>query len=105
MPESWQDPCNGKVAPRAAQDVTARALCEFDRIVPGLGATTIDTVDAGIITAWGATDIDDPNSGLHQRHEVGPWARDGWISVDTGKLTTAPLFAQRAAALAIEAAG
>ena len=64
----------------------------------------IDTVDAGIITAWGATDIDDPGSGLHARHEVGPWAAEGWISVDTGKLTTAPLFAQRAAALAVEAA-
>jgi hypothetical protein len=105
VPESWQAPCNGEVEPRAAHEIAVHALSELDRIVPGLGATTIDTVDAGIITAWGETDIDDPASGFHQRHDVGPSARDGWISVDTGKLTTAPLFAERAAILASEALG
>jgi 2-polyprenyl-6-methoxyphenol hydroxylase-like FAD-dependent oxidoreductase len=104
-PEGWQDACNGKADPGAAREVATGALCALARIVPGLGATAVDTVDAGIITAWGDTDIDDPKSELHQRHEVGPWARDGWISVDTGKLTTAPLFAQQAADLAMEAAG
>ena len=58
---------------------------------------------AGVITAWGATDVDDPASELHERHEVGPRAHDGWITVDTGKLTTAPLFGELAADLAIEA--
>jgi hypothetical protein len=104
-PGAWQDACNGQADPRTARDVVTDALRELARVVPGLDAAAIDTVDAGIITAWGDTDIDDPKSEFHQRHEVGPWARDGWISVDTGKLTTAPLFAQQAAALAIEAAG
>ena len=102
VPDSWQAPCNGTVAPQTAREITRHALAALDRILPGLGAATIDTVDAGIITAWGETDITDPESGLHARHEVGPWARDGWISVDTGKLTTAPLFATQAAALASE---
>ena len=104
-PEAWQTACRGEVAPRVARDVAVSALQELDRVVPGLGATAVDTVDAGIITAWGATDIKDPGSGLHERHEVGPWAVEGWVSVDTGKLTTAPLFGERAAALAVEAAG
>ncbi len=104
VPESWQPACDGEVEPRVARDVAAGALEALDRVVPGLGAMTIDTVDAGIITAWGATDIEDPASGLHERHEVGPWAAEGWVSFDTGKLTTAPLFAERAAALAAEAA-
>lgn len=104
VPESWRPACDGQAEPRVAHDISTAALRELDRVVPGLGAMAIDTVDAGIITAWGATDIDDPGSGLHARHEVGPWAAEGWISVDTGKLTTAPLFAERAAALAVEAA-
>ena len=103
VPDAWDAPCNGSVAPRVAREVAQAALAELDRILPGIGAATIDTVDAGIITAWGETDISDPRSGLHERHAVGPWARDGWISVDTGKLTTAPLFAEQAAVLASEA--
>lgn len=103
VPEDWQAPCGGEPESAVVQEVAADTLRELSRITPGLSAITVETVDAGIITAWGATDVDDPDSTLHQRHEVGPWVEDGWISVDTGKLTTAPLFAERAAALAIEA--
>jgi glycine/D-amino acid oxidase-like deaminating enzyme len=103
VPEAWQAPCGGETESDVARDVIDSTLGALSRITPGLGAITVETVDAGIITAWGATDVDDPDSTLHQRHEIGPWAHDGWISVDTGKLTTAPLFAERAAALAIEA--
>ena len=103
VPEDWQVPCGGEPESAVVQEVAADTLSELSRITPGLSAITVETVDAGIITAWGATDVDDPESTLHQRHEVGPWVEDGWISVDTGKLTMAPLFAERAAALAIEA--
>jgi glycine/D-amino acid oxidase-like deaminating enzyme len=103
VPEAWQAPCSGETEADVVREITADTLSALSRIAPGLSAMTVETVDAGIITAWGATDVDDPDSTLHQRHEVGPWAKDGWISVDTGKLTMAPLFAKRAAALAIEA--
>jgi glycine/D-amino acid oxidase-like deaminating enzyme len=103
VPEAWQAPCSGESEPALVREITADALGELGRIVPGLGGIAVDTVDAGIITAWGTTDVDDPQSALHERHDVGPRARDGWISVDTGKLTMAPLFAEQAAALAIEA--
>lgn len=104
VPQSWEGPCAGRVSAPIGRRVTADALRALDRIIPGLGVTGIDTIDAGVITAWGTSDVDDPASGLHQRHDVGPQAHDGWISVDTGKLTTAPLFAERAVALADKAA-
>jgi hypothetical protein len=54
-------------------------------------------VNGGIIFAWGNTDITDPDSGLHRRHDIGPRSYGRYHSVDTGKFTTAPLFARRLA--------
>jgi hypothetical protein len=51
----------------------------------------------GVIVARGSTDIDDPSSHLHQRHAIGPVSYGSYISVYTGKFTTAPLIAQRTA--------
>jgi hypothetical protein len=48
-----------------------------------------------VIFAWGDRDIDDHASELHSRDAVGVHDHDGYYSIDTGKLTTAPLFAQR----------
>ena len=50
-------------------------------------------VGGGVIFGWGSTDIDDPESGLHQRWRIGPRRHGPYVSVDTGKYTTAPLFA------------
>jgi hypothetical protein len=54
-------------------------------------------VGGGIILARGATDIDDPNSRLHQRTEIGPRVYSTYITVDTGKYCTAPMFAMETA--------
>jgi hypothetical protein len=64
------------------------------------GATPIE-VDAGVIIAHGRTDVDDPASGLHARTRIGVASVDGYHSVATGKLTTAPLFGVRAARRAL----
>jgi hypothetical protein len=48
----------------------------------------------GLIFAWGATDIDDAASELHDRHAIGPRSFGRYHSIDTGKLTTAPLYAR-----------
>jgi glycine/D-amino acid oxidase-like deaminating enzyme len=55
------------------------------------------TVGGGVIVARGATDIDDPKSLLHRRSAVGPAAYGSYITVDTGKYCTAPMFALDAA--------
>lgn len=54
-------------------------------------------VAGGVIVAQGDTDIDDPDSGLHRRFEIGVRSQGGYHTVETGKYTTAPLFAMQAA--------
>ena len=51
----------------------------------------------GHIFAWGQTDIDDAKSVLHERHAIGPRSFGRYHSINTGKLTTAPLFAKQMA--------
>jgi len=47
----------------------------------------------GYITAWGRTGIDDAASELHGRHAIGVHSTGDYHSIDTGKFTTAPMFA------------
>jgi glycine/D-amino acid oxidase-like deaminating enzyme len=69
------------------------------QVVPAVTRIATDTIDVrgGIIYALGDTDVDDPASHLHRRSEVGITTVAGWYhSIDTGKYTTAPLFAKEA---------
>ncbi len=50
-------------------------------------------VKGGVIVAWGETDIYDPASELHRRFEIGVTSHGRFHSVDPGKLTLAPYFA------------
>ena len=52
------------------------------------------TVKGGVIVAWGQTDIYDPRSELHRRFEIGVTSTGRFHSVDPGKLTMAPYFAE-----------
>ena len=54
-------------------------------------------VGGGVIVARGRTDIDDHSSELHERWRIGPTSTGRYHSIDTGKLTTAPLFAKTVA--------
>jgi hypothetical protein len=54
-------------------------------------------VRGGTIVAWGATDIYDIGSELHRRYEIGVTTHGRYHSLDPGKLTMAPYFAQRLA--------
>ena len=75
-----------------------RAVAELP---PELLAT--GEVHGGIVFAHGEGDIDDPDSNLHERHAIGASSFGRYHSVDTGKLTTAPLFAHRLAATILAA--
>lgn len=93
--------------PRALDEFQAKELWHdilagLRRIVPALEELTPSTVASwsaggGIIFAWGSSDIDDPGSGLHQRSAIGPQTHGTYHSIDTGKLTTAPLFGTQVA--------
>jgi hypothetical protein len=68
-------------------------------IVPTLGAVGREifaaaSVVGGNIFGWGSTDTDDPASELHRRHEIGVVSIGNYHSVDPGKLTMAPYFAE-----------
>jgi hypothetical protein len=55
-------------------------------------------VTSGIVFAWGETDIDDRDSALHKRNDIGVETRGRYHTVNTGKFTTAPLIATEVAA-------
>lgn len=60
-------------------------------------SSDLDVV-GGWITAWGDSGIQDRCSHLHKRHEIGVYSYFGgrYLSIDSGKYTTAPLFAREA---------
>ena len=74
----------------AHRDVAVMTVASFLGVIAGL---VVRDVSAGVIFSWGQSDIDDPQSELHERWDVGIHATDGYFSIDTGKLTCAPLFA------------
>jgi len=94
-PPAWESACNGQIDSRLTRPIAQEALKAFDSIVPGMLSSKIEAVDAGIICSWGESDISDPESEFHERFDVGVQSYDGYYSVDTGKLTCAPFFAQQ----------
>jgi hypothetical protein len=57
-------------------------------------ATAQLDLKGGIILALGSTDIDQKDSQLHKRSQIGPRSFGRYHTVDTGKWTMAPLFAE-----------
>jgi hypothetical protein len=96
-PEAWGEACSGKVDPALIKELGGRFLEAIEPWYPGIAASQPLLADAGIIVANGATDVDDRDSRLHDRTEIGVSSVAGYHSVSTGKLTTAPLFAVQAA--------
>lgn len=83
--------------PAKAAEVRDAICAGLTAIIPAVAALppeaiAASAVKAGIIFAWGQTDIDDPASVLHERHAIGPQTHGRYHTVDTGKLTMAPLF-------------
>jgi hypothetical protein len=87
---------------RARADIAQRVLTELSRVLPALRDGRLEPgqfeVRGGHIFAWGETDISDPSSRLHQRHQVGVMSVGRYHSVDTGKYGLAPLHAMVVAA-------
>lgn len=78
----------------------ARLMPEMGAAIEAAGAQA--QVAGGWISAWGRTGIADRRSELHRRFEIGPTRYGRYVSVDTGKYTTAPLFAHQAAKLVLD---
>jgi hypothetical protein len=83
-------------------EVLTGTISAMSEIMPCLaalkGASLPDAlVKGGVIVAWGETDIYDPLSELHRRYEIGVTSEGRYHSIDPGKLTMAPYFAERCA--------
>jgi hypothetical protein len=102
-----QDP---DLPPDQARRIVTGTLDHLRALLPGVADALTDdpalwTLKGGWITAWGRSGIDDAASELHQRHDLGVFSTGNYHSVETGKLTTAPLFAARACARILERHG
>ncbi|MDA1091930.1 MAG: FAD-dependent oxidoreductase [Acidobacteria bacterium] len=100
-PDGGADPLRVAIDGRDDQAIRRDAIAGFASVIPALAdqqeLLRTARVGGGYIMALGSTDIDDPVSGLHERHEVGPSMDGAWLSLETGKFCTAPMFGVRAA--------
>lgn len=95
-------------APNVGDDrkaaIVAESLAAMTRLMPGAADALAGPgvgrwqVRGGFISAWGRSGIEDPGSELHTRYAIGVSTRGNYHSIDTGKYTTAPLFAKEACA-------
>lgn len=90
LPETWADICRGKIDPDVMLTVWQNNLEGFRTIIPDLGAPEPTVIKAGVILANGLLDIDRTDSAFHRRDEAPVRIRDGYVSVSTGKYTSAP---------------
>lgn len=96
-PADWDAACRGDVPHDTAVSLARDMLTAIDAWYPGAALSQPLIVDAGAIVGYGKTDVNDPLSALHDRSRVGVDSAAGYLSVDPGKLTTAPLFGHEAA--------
>ena len=94
-PPAWPDELFGADAD-TVRSGTWQALTS---VMPALAdldpsALAAARVKGGVIFAWGHTDIDDPDSVLHERYAIGVQSTGRYHTIDTGKLTMAPHFGQ-----------
>jgi glycine/D-amino acid oxidase-like deaminating enzyme len=94
-PPDWRPELDGVLAKEVRAGIV-EGLADLVHGVRTLPAADLDDsrVVGGVIFAHGHTDIDDPASVLHERHEIGSSSHGSYHSVDTGKLTMAPRFAR-----------
>lgn len=96
-PQDWMAACQGIVSTDDFERMAKGFCSALDDWMPGMGKARAVQVDAGVIMAFGKSDVDDKASELHNRTRVGVTSSDGYHSLDAGKLTTAPLFAMQCA--------
>ncbi|NBC65152.1 MAG: FAD-dependent oxidoreductase [Bacteroidetes bacterium] len=92
-PETWDDPSRGNVSEKDFEMLSDLFITETAKWYPAIKNCKPKLVDAGVIVAHGETDVDHEESQLHKRAKIGVTSYDGYHSVETGKLTTAPMFA------------
>lgn len=93
-PTEWERMCGEGKNPGELREMAREIIAGFESIIPGVHEIRPLDIAGGVIFSWGESDIDDPESELHRRHEIGVESHDGYFTVNTGKFTSAPLFAE-----------
>lgn len=96
-PDSWEEACKGNVPKEEMDKLSDLFISATEKWYPSVRNFKPKFVDAGTIVALGRTDVHDEDSQLHNRSNVGVRSYGGFHSVETGKLTTAPMFAMETA--------
>ena len=96
-PPEWHQ----RLSQKTRLEVFRRSFREWLIRCPGLESIGFDEADVdpsgGVIMAWGSTDIDDPESELHTRYEIGVHSVDNYHSVNVGKYTMTPFLGLKTA--------
>ncbi|MCS5491175.1 FAD-dependent oxidoreductase [Algoriphagus limi] len=92
-PDDWEEAAQGNVPSQLANNLSSEFLDAIDKWYPGISESKPEIIDAGPIVAYGKTDVDDSQSSLHFRSELGFKSVGNYHSIETGKLTTAPMIA------------
>lgn len=78
---------------RIAKKVATDSLNYMSNLFPAIKDSKILSSQAGVIIAKGSSDINQKESGLHERNMIGIEKKNNWYSINTGKYTTASFFA------------
>jgi len=89
-PAAWESARIENAGTIKSKEIAFNTLKGFDSVLPGISMASIKKVSAGVIYSRGNTDITDHQSELHERHDIGVQAMDGYFTINTGKFTSAP---------------
>jgi glycine/D-amino acid oxidase-like deaminating enzyme len=94
VPPQW----DAEIGAARRADIITRSIEALADVCPSLrdlpaAVRASSSLRGGVIFAWGATDISDAGSELHQRFDIGITTSGLYYSVDPGKYTTVPMYA------------
>ncbi len=94
VPPPWPSRPDSELGAQVASGTISNLASVVPRI-EDLRSELLDDSDVrgGVIFSRGDTDVDDPDSMFHRRSNVGVRSTGNYHSIDTGKYTSAPLFA------------
>lgn len=96
-------PCwNRNLSQEESKRLTSEAIHALSEYIPSVGEIKEENIRdlsvlGGIIYARGETDVEDPSSGLHTRHELDIKRTKNYYSINPGKYSLCPAFAYKAA--------
>ena len=94
VPQSWTRMLRGDFEDEERERIGTLTLRGADLFVPGIKDSKIIEMRAGVLSHEGNADIYDPNAAVHHRLGTGlKVIEPNWISLDTGKLSWVPRYA------------